>query len=242
MSTTDSYVMSQARRPEIGWLLRRLGARWRDGRTIRFRWGEFSTTWGVSFGLCLFGEGYSLHVHPGWGSVFIPILRGRKTREPHEMMEKWGISIFRYDAHLQWGDKTKVVHFPWDWKHVRHEIYRKDGTWGPFIGSWEEKTPGEDGRLTLVEPYRYLNLDGVKQSLTATYCVEEREWRWRWFAWLPWPRHIQRCIDVSFSEEVGSERGSWKGGTVGCGYQMRRGETPQECLRRMERERRFDRR
>lgn len=48
-----------------------------------------------------------------------------------------------------------------------------------------------------------------------------------------------RGIDVDFDGEVGERTGSWKGGTVGCSYESRPGETPVQTLRRMERERRF---
>lgn len=46
-------------------------------------------------------------------------------------------------------------------------------------------------------------------------------------------------IEISFSGEVGSRAGSWKGGTIGCSYQMKPGETPRHTLMRMQRERRF---
>jgi len=49
----------------------------------------------------------------------------------------------------------------------------------------------------------------------------------------------RRTIAVEFNEEVGERTGSWKGGVLGCGYDMKPGETRLECLRRMERERRF---
>ena len=37
----------------------------------------------------------------------------------------------------------------------------------------------------------------------------------------------------------GERNGSWKGGVLGCGWDMLKGETPLDTLRRMERERRF---
>jgi len=44
---------------------------------------------------------------------------------------------------------------------------------------------------------------------------------------------------VKFSDEVGERTGSWKGGVIGTGSEMRPGESPEQCLRRMERERKF---
>lgn len=46
-------------------------------------------------------------------------------------------------------------------------------------------------------------------------------------------------IYINFSGEVGARAGSWKGGTVGCSYEMKPGETPRQTLMRMQRERRF---
>lgn len=54
------------------------------------------------------------------------------------------------------------------------------------------------------------------------------------------PRVMEvRAIDVQFSDEVGERTGSWKGGTIGCGYNMLPGESPLDTLRRMEAERKF---
>ena len=51
--------------------------------------------------------------------------------------------------------------------------------------------------------------------------------------------HGEHSIGVSFDGEVGEETGSWKGGCVGCGYEMLPGEVPLDTLRRMERDRKF---
>lgn len=46
-------------------------------------------------------------------------------------------------------------------------------------------------------------------------------------------------IDIEFSDEVGERTGSWKGGVLGCGFDMLPGERPVDALRRMELERKF---
>jgi hypothetical protein len=62
---------------------------------------------------------------------------------------------------------------------------------------------------------------------------------------LPWPRKVCRSIDVTFTSDekdfdgIGERAGSWKGGTIGCGYTMKPDEMPIDTLRRMQRERRF---
>lgn len=56
--------------------------------------------------------------------------------------------------------------------------------------------------------------------------------------WFPF-RRLSRYINIDFSDEVGERSGSWKGGVLGCSYEMQRNETPLDTLRRMERERVF---
>ncbi len=51
---------------------------------------------------------------------------------------------------------------------------------------------------------------------------------------------IRRDIEVNFSSEIGERVGSWKGGVLGTGYEMKKGETPYQTLKRMENEKRFN--
>lgn len=228
-------------------VLRWLGARWRDGeRAYRMTWGELSFQSGCALELCLFGGDrphFSLHVHLFWVSLYISLpFLNRWAWEPHEIMEGWGFSYHggQMGLHLRWGRHTKVAEMPWhDWVHLSHEVRRPDGSWVPYVGSWEhEKEP--DGRETWEYPYRYLLKSGEKQEVTATVHVERRTWCLRALRRTRF-RKVRYSIDVEFSDEVGEGRGSWKGGTVGCGYELLPGETALQCLRRMEQERRFPR-
>jgi hypothetical protein len=231
----------------IPFALRLLGARWRDsGRTFRMAWGEVTFGRpGWALGLSLFDDPphFSLHIQL-WriANVYVrlPFLR-RFAREPEEMMETWGGS---YDAEmgtlvLRWGAKYKHVNMPWrNWQHIAHDVRRPDGSWVPFVGSWEcDKEP--DRRQTETHPYHYLLQSGEKQDRIATIHVERRIWRLAGLRWTSRFQRVSHSIDVSFNEEVGEGTGSWKGGTTGCGYELRPNETPRECLRRMERDRRF---
>lgn len=224
-------------------LARAVGLRWFDrdswGWNARFTWAEVSGRFGCAVALCSFEEHYSLHVHLGWPNIFfrLPFL-SRWHHEPDEGMESWGISIYPRDAHLNWGRHCKIVHFPWDWSHVRHDVFDKDQCRRTWIASWRDPK-ADDGRYIETHPYTYRLRSGDVQQRTAEIYGEEMEWRWRWFRWLPWPRKVSRSIDVKFSNEVGEKTGSWKGGCVGCGYEWRKGETMLQALRRMEAERKF---
>lgn len=234
--------------PTIPRWLRRLGC-FEFGREIRFRWGlEISPGWGLGADLCLFCDPvrYSLHLRTIYGNVFLR-LPFRAKREPEEMMESWGaMAVWGHGAlqlWLHWGSRYKLFE-PLRARFYRCEILRADGTWRdridskpPFTAPYDSSDEPLPDVHVERHPYHYMLDSGEVQHVEATVTVERREWRL--FRWLPWPGKVRRSIDVRFSDEVGRERGSWKGGCVGCGYEMRRGESPLDTLRRMQRERRF---
>lgn len=132
----------------------------------------------------------------------------------------YGFLFFDDGLHLHWGkckgkrdDPFTVIGMPWRWRHKEHKILSEKQSY----------------------PYRYLLSCGEVQERIATINAESRLWI---RPWIPF-RKLSRSINVEFDKEVGERSGSWKGGVLGCGYEMKRGETPQETLRRMERERVF---
>lgn len=110
------------------------------------------------------------------------------------------------------GSRT-TIKMPWGWKFREHKI----------LSEWE------------THPYHYRLRNEEVQQRSAKVRKESRLWT-RY--WIPW-RLYRETIDVEFDDEVGERTGSWKGGTIGCGYEMKSGETPLQTLRRMERERIF---
>lgn len=135
---------------------------------------------------------------------------------------RYGFYFFEDHLVLLWGHdtgrskdpkKSKFIYMPWSWKHRQHDILSEPET----------------------HLYRYVLRSGEVQERMATIKVEQRRWT-RW--WLPW-RKVSRYIDIEFSGEVGERSGSWKGGVLGCSYNMLPNELAVDCLRRMERERTF---
>lgn len=133
---------------------------------------------------------------------------------------QFGFAFFEDGLHLHWGkakgrpkDPNTIIQMPWGWRHKKHEILSEPET----------------------HDYEYRLNSGVIQQVKATIYKESREWR---RPWLPW-RQYQESIEIEFSDEVGERTGSWKGGCIGCGYDMLPGETPLQALRRMEGERSF---
>lgn len=135
---------------------------------------------------------------------------------------RYGFAFFGDKFWLYFGKDTGrsrdprryiALSMPWEWRHRLHEVLGEPET----------------------HPYLYRLASGKVQIRTATIKPERRVWT---RPWLPWKRE-DRSIDVEFNDEVGERSGSWKGGCIGCGYEMLPGERPLDTLRRMEMERKF---
>ena len=135
-------------------------------------------------------------------------------------------------------------HLPWtQWDCVRHSLCNTDGTlfteWRAagkkrrlhnpeYAESWDarEKQPSQS--------FLFDDYDG--ERITATVTIEEREWHKGegWFRWLRFftKPMIRRSLDIKFSDEVGPEKGSWKGGTMGTGCTMQLSDTAESAFRR----------
>lgn len=137
-------------------------------------------------------------------------------------------------AHSSDTDKTWSTHLPWKmWNHVRHSYYHPDGSHyftapagAKFLDWYEhaEKCPAVT--------FAFEDYDG--QVINARCRIDEMEWHkgCGWFKWLKYfsrPK-IRRSLDIKFDAEVGSGKGSWKGGTTGHGIDMFPGETPQAAF------------
>lgn len=198
----------------------------------------------------------------GWGQLFINLPIRSKYNEafPPQYGFYWfseGSVIptslwFRFgkDDGTRAGNHTLCIYMPWDKDWVRTSYLLAGGrTWAH--DTYKKKIKDTyakeftDQLYCLYMPYTYIVNKGKpqeeKQITTAKITVREREWRWRAFKWLPYPRWVVKCIEVEFAEEMGPERGSWKGGVTGCSYAMRKGESAIQCFLRMESERKFGR-
>ena len=161
---------------------------------------------------------------------------------------KWGIAIHNNTVwiykggkgNFKGGNKWWTWYIPFitmDW--VRTSILLNDDT-------WEHETKGNKKDFYKDEwkqkqkswTYDYIDkYDG--EIIPTTIYVDEREWRPKWLKWTSLFAKTRRTIDVHFSKECGKRKGSWKGGTLGCGYELLPNETPLDCLKRMEMERQF---
>jgi len=142
---------------------------------------------------------------------------------------------------MEWpGDKSKVWFYPWrETTHIRRSLYDEAGAL--FATFTDDKMWGDsyEARKAIeaacpVKLFLFAENDG---DLRVAQCrIEEREWRrgrglWRWL--LAWkPNMVRRSLAIEYSDEVGRRKGSWKGGTIGCGIDMEKGELPIEAFTR----------
>lgn len=199
-----------------------------------------------------------------WGALYItlPIKTIYDECEP----PRYGVYYHSAGIWICMGRKIKCIHMPYSYDWVRTSVLLKDGSWEHETkGNRKDfyKDVWKNVRWTESHPYTYVLKKGFVQHRIATIRVEEREWRQLWLKWTNLFSKKNRDISVEFSYggpikrevlfekqmhkkenpehtgEVGERTGSWKGGTVGCGYKMLPNETPLDTLRRMERERKF---
>lgn len=192
------------------------------------------------------GNEYRLSFRLLWLTLNIHLCNGkRRGGEAEQESKRWGwYCMDRRSIILNWARRSKTFDFPIvSLIFQRHEILSMSRNRIVYVvprcgvlSEWEDRKEIV-AQHSAQFPYRYECLNGEIQDVIATINVERRVWRRKWTPF----KHVSESIDVHFSEEVGPERGSWKGGCIGCGHTLKPKETAIQCLRRMERERRFER-
>lgn len=164
---------------------------------------------------------------------------------------EYGFSISDGYLHVSHGPQThdslttksfcKAI--PWQqWRFIRQSWYGPTGQHIETLwegDSREVRRAQSDWRYefekTLAKTsFQIKDYDG--KVITVDTNIEEREWRFGegWFKWLSWFRKpmIRRVLNMAFREEVGTEKGSWKGGLMGTSIDMLPYELHESALRR----------
>lgn len=170
--------------------------------------------------------------------------------EPREYGFCLSGELFTLYFGIQPGDSRRDQDWSWflpwtQWRFIRFSLYQPDGTHFYTQLESERRGAGKDGMDTFREQWAAQEAVGKRQFtfhdydgelITATTHIEEREWRFgdKWCSWLGYLRKpkIVRSLAINFSSEVGPEKGSWKGGALGHGIDMLRGENPEQAFRR----------
>lgn len=210
----------------------------------RFTWGEIG--WhprrpkiGAIYDPAGYHEHNTLILHLVFFSLYIHLGRSAGDGCLRGDEPSYGFYTFDRDIVWRWGKLYKSFSWPFvTFKHERTETLSLDRSRVVHVHGrdWERQNEVAAANSER-HGYAYTLKNGQTQQRVATIHVERWIWRRKW---APFLKKVQETIEVSFSDEVGERSGSWKGGCLGCSYEMRPGETPLETLRRMERERKFD--
>jgi hypothetical protein len=168
---------------------------------------------------------------------------------------RWGQDWGGSTGHgsLAWNHRRASFSMPWGWNRQRGD-YQPE--YMDVAGEWHsqdiqprdyytDEHNAELGPLPWSEEYtfHYMTRGGEAQHVRTTVERERRTDTYRVFGRVT-RRRVQDLIAIKFHEEVGNQRGSWKGGVTGTGCAMKPGETPGETLRRFQLEQaggKFDR-
>lgn len=160
-----------------------------------------------------------------------------------EHPREYGFSLNDGHLHFKLGAQTNDstttqdwgCFLPWtQWRQIAHRIFNADGT---LAGDVAKKPWDEHSRVVdQVTKTAFAIIDFDDERIEVETYVEEREWRLGtgWFRWLGYiaPKKRRRSLDIRFKRELGPEKGSWKGGTLGHGIEMTSSETQEQAMRR----------
>lgn len=187
-------------------------------------------------------------VYPTWDAVTIERL-GRNWYIDY-VKKEYSLSISHNALHVRYGiqtdnsstTKSDVFFFPWKETRFVHETYyAPDGTLFRDVRQQQAQTIvdhyAESNQAKIDVPkMKFIVRDSDRTLVEVETYITETEHAWgvgwcRWLSWFKKPQ-IERTLYLRFSTEVGSEKGSWKGGLMGGSISIAPGEHPQVALKR----------
>lgn len=176
---------------------------------------------------------------------------------------KYGIAIHGNNLWLYFGGKGnmnggcrfKAWRIPYFSKeHYKTEVLGKKGEWIDITDRWrdpektkfflekigtmsfkEDEGPSDEESLSDIHQYTWTDkYDDSK--IPCKWRVERRTWRPYGFMWTSLFEERIKFLEIEFKNEVGSRKGTWKGGVLGTAFIINEDETPLDCLLRNERE------
>lgn len=163
---------------------------------------------------------------------------------------------------IQYGLICKILYMPWDYTFIYRAIqsckskkwYIIDYKLDKFLNKYSNKNKYFNNTIDVVilDTYQYLEkypdefyrtynyrFEKLNQESKCKYYVCEYCWRPKWLKWNDKFSLKKRTIEVEFENEMGPRVGTWKGGVLSCSFTMKENETPEECIKRMEKEYNF---
>lgn len=153
------------------------------------------------------------------GGDYLQVFYGRKTHSSTDP-QQWGYFL------------------PWtQFRSERFSLYDTEGkllwSYKPYGWNGYEEQQRQEALCPSVT-FEFADYDG--EIIQAKTLINERESLRgeKWFKWasLFCKPMVWRTLNIEFSKEVGREKGSWKGGTLGHGIETTVGELHESAFRR----------
>lgn len=219
----------------------------------RYSWGELSfkkknlfcgSSTGIKLSHDTSSGGKNLSIYFLWVRLLIYLNKNEVHYFNDESYRWYGFYLYDgIELVVGFAKWSKTIYLPWmyEWKSTELLDFDKK-----TVLYKETKTNRIDSGLrhdfkkvvARVANYSYVRNNGETQHRQAFYHVERWTWAMRWF---PFIEKVKTSVEVTFDKEIGEGVDSWKGGCVSCAYEIKDNETPLQCLRRMENERKFKR-
>lgn len=180
-------------------------------------------------------------VYPSWDAETIKRI-GRNYYNDYER-KSYGFHYSEGHVHVKYGVETdcsstdKSAIFNCNWMHDRYIgtdfinndgtlastylAYPKGGKVDESVGSWYER---REKCLEKASKSYFLVEDSDGTVVLVTTYIEELKYErgeknFRWLSWF-YPSRIYRKLNISFECEVGTEKGTWKGGLWATSFEM----------------------
>ncbi len=190
---------------------------------------------------------YQAKVIPGWDSETIKRL-GRDYYFQYTA-RVYGFTIAEGNLHLRYGastydsltDKSKCYFIPWlQDRYIGTRFFDVNGNLQYFyVERLVERSVRFERRQELQDAtdkviFEVEDNDGTRVMVTTYITEMEHRWGEGYFKWLSWFRKpmLTKRLELDFASEIGSQKGSWKGGLMGCSADMLPGELHESALKR----------
>lgn len=135
-----------------------------------------------------------------------------------------------WSTHLPWTQfRTTAFRLYDDKNELHYEIKNEKGLKG--MDYFDHLREAKDQ----CPPVVFLLRDYDGTEVRAKTVIEESIYKRGegWFKWLSWftPNRVYRRLDIEFDQETGTEKGSWKGGTIGLSTDASDGKTHYQAIK-----------
>ncbi|RLF07497.1 MAG: hypothetical protein DRJ64_02885 [Thermoprotei archaeon] len=146
----------------------------------------------------------------------------------------YGVDHGMMNTEKYWGG-FKFIDFGWMHKrHYQHQYLKLNGD---LVHIAQRDDPFWEGGCPGIDKMQFKFFDGVdEEEIIATVSRERRILKRGsgWFKWLSifYKDEVIDYLEMNFDKEVGSKKGSWKGGIVGTSTRFTQDESPEIAFQR----------